>query len=271
MTARPRRPTVHAAIGSIAPSWVGHRIGKGEDDPHDGEQPQRAGQGPPVAAALVGRLWGSSTRTSHMPGPSLAVGSPEERPLAGGDKWLRRTRNGRCRGRRKKVPRNRCSISDEVDEPFFGPRQRPFRVHPDQAAKIDRSASGCRVPRRGARSARPMPRTLTTATTITTLLPFFLLLGRAGERVGTAGPWLRRAGVAGYPCAPVVGGRGRPRSGRPQVPLEGVQKVVTTSSMVCRDGAGKPAYWLFLRPALRRLCRSTLARSPSWSSFAAVP
>jgi hypothetical protein len=24
---------------SIAPGWVGHRIGKGEDDPHDGEQP----------------------------------------------------------------------------------------------------------------------------------------------------------------------------------------------------------------------------------------
>ena len=29
---------------SVAPGWVGHRIGKGGDYPHDGGQPQQAGQ-----------------------------------------------------------------------------------------------------------------------------------------------------------------------------------------------------------------------------------
>jgi hypothetical protein len=45
-----RRPTVGLSAEavkshwmtcrSIAPGWVGHRIDKGEDDPHVGEQPQ---------------------------------------------------------------------------------------------------------------------------------------------------------------------------------------------------------------------------------------
>jgi hypothetical protein len=33
------RHRLRGAFLSIAPGWVGHRIDKGEDDPHDGEQP----------------------------------------------------------------------------------------------------------------------------------------------------------------------------------------------------------------------------------------
>jgi hypothetical protein len=41
---------------------------------------------------------------------------------------------------------------------FSGPRQETGRVHPDQPAKIGRSASGCRVPGTARERARSMPR-----------------------------------------------------------------------------------------------------------------
>jgi hypothetical protein len=75
--------------------------------------------------------------------------------------------------------------------------------------------------RSGARSARLMHHPTLSSSTMP-------LEGR--RVVGTAGPCCGGLGIAGYPCVPVLGGEGRPRSGRPQVPLEFVEKLLTATS-----------------------------------------
>jgi hypothetical protein len=155
---------------------------------------------------------GSSTCTSHMPssfsGWSVA---PKGRPLGGGDKWLWRTRNGRCRGSKRKKSSSK-SVHHALlgTRTFSGPRQ-GTGPYASRSASEDRPVR-VRVqgPRRGARSARPMPRTLTTATH----RPPFpssspAVLGRAGARVGTAGPCCGE--LWGMRATRVPGGR-RPRT-----------------------------------------------------------
>jgi hypothetical protein len=72
-------------------------------------------------------------------------------------------------------------------------------------------------PRRGARTREVDPPPPTSP------LPYH----PCWERAGAWRAWRRRAAASlgcGLPVCPVVGGRGRPRSGRPQAPLEVVEK-----------------------------------------------
>jgi hypothetical protein len=83
------------------------------------------------------------------------------------------------------------------------------------------------------------------------------LLHTAGRqaRTGHGGAVLRRAGECGRPVRPGTRRRGRPRSGRPQAPLESVEKFLTGTVLpripvrsALRAQAGLPA-WVDCNPA----------------------
>jgi hypothetical protein len=74
--------------------------------------------------------------------------------------------------------------------------------------------------------------------------------------VGTAGPCCGEPGNAGDPCAPVLGGEDGALARRPQAPLEGVEKVVTTSSTGLPSRSGTSARQGGQRPVSRSVMGS---------------
>jgi hypothetical protein len=168
------------------------------------------------------------------------VGSPKGVPVPGDYRWMERSRPVPCRVRKEN------SSSKLVNHAllgrtnlFSGPRRGTGRVHPDLPAKIGRSVSGCRVPGAARERARSMPRTRLPVAHhhSSTFLSSYHALGASGAWECSAGPCCGGLGDAGYPCAPVLGGRGRPRSGRPQAPLEVVEKFLTRHHWNTRESS----------------------------------
>jgi len=79
---------------------------------------------------------------------------PEGRGPTGAERWIPSTRNGRCRGRRrKKFTESAVASSRHGWTNFIRPLDTGRAVcYFRPASGIDRSASWCRFPRRGARS-----------------------------------------------------------------------------------------------------------------------
>ena len=129
-----------SSLMSIAPGWVGHWIGKGEDDPHDSEQPQRAGQklSGPSRAGRPGSRPNAVLRL--LPGESLEELSRElnleaHRVAAwrdGGPTYSSRRRSGAGRwsvqrGRRGSARRSDASCCRARRSPCWGGRTPPVR------------------------------------------------------------------------------------------------------------------------------------------------
>jgi hypothetical protein len=163
---------------------------------------------------------------------------PEGRGPTGAERWItQRAERPVSRDETKKVHRMRCRVVSTGWTNFFRPLDTGRAVcYFRPASGIDRSASWCRFPRRGARSARSIP--------TGEALP-----GRhVPER--PARPCGLEPADAGGPGT-WVGGRGRPRSGRPQAGLEDVEKVLTAimagAGGELRGQAGAPTrepFWL---------------------------
>ena len=168
---------------------------------------------------------GSSTRPSHTSG-SFAGWSvaPKGRPLGRGDSWIERSRNGVCRGSKRKKSSSKLVNYALGRTNFFPALDRGRAVciptcHRRSAGP--RLGAGSRARRANARGLMPQARL--PATSLRSYpSPLSPVQAGKGRRMGVPGrAVLRRAGGCGRPVCPVLGGEDGALARRPQAPLDG--------------------------------------------------